>query len=127
MCPTAQLHADGMTAYFKRAAPHHHLHPSGYENSKQTYPVFYLLHGSGGDEEAWIALGRTAQIMDNLIAQGKAKPMIVVMPNGHTRMLLPGESAREYKPAMGGGQREALPVWRIVLAISSTSLKPTTG
>ena len=45
--------------------------PPGYENSKQTYPVFYLLHGSGGDEEAWISLGRTAQIVDNLIAQGR--------------------------------------------------------
>ena len=55
--------------------------PPGYESNEDTYPVFYLLHGSGGDEEAWIALGRTAQIMDNLIAQGKAKPMIVVMPN----------------------------------------------
>ena len=41
------------------------------------------MHGAGGDEEAWIALGRAAQILDNLIAQGKAKPMIVVMPNGN--------------------------------------------
>lgn len=83
--------------------------PPGYESGKQTYPVFYLLHGSGGDEEAWIALGRTAQIMDNLIAQGKAKPMIVVMSNGHTQnAAAPGESSREYKPAMGGGQRQAV-------------------
>ena len=83
--------------------------PPGYENSKGTYPVFYLLHGSGGDEEAWIALGRTAQIMDNLIAQGKAKPMIVVMPNGHTQnSAAPGESSRHYIPAMGGGPREAV-------------------
>ena len=56
--------------------------PAGYENSGKKYPVLYLLHGMGGDEEAWIALGRTAQIMDNLIAQGKAKPMIVVMTIG---------------------------------------------
>lgn len=83
--------------------------PPGYENSRQTYPVFYLLHGSGGDEEAWISLGRTAQIMDNLIAQGKAKPMIVVMPNGHTQnAAAPGESSRHYRPAMGGGQRPAV-------------------
>lgn len=83
--------------------------PPGYESSNQSYPVFYLLHGSGGDEEAWIALGRTAQILDNLIAAGKAKPMIVVMPNGHTQnAAAPGESPREYKPAMGGGQREAV-------------------
>ncbi len=47
--------------------------PAGYEQNKsKKYPVFYLLHGAGGDEEAWIALGRTAQILDNLIAQGKA-------------------------------------------------------
>jgi len=57
--------------------------PPGYEASTAKYPVFYLLHGAGGDEEAWIALGRTAQILDNLIAQGKAKPMIVVMTNGN--------------------------------------------
>ncbi|MDD2931614.1 MAG: alpha/beta hydrolase-fold protein, partial [Fermentimonas sp.] len=83
--------------------------PPGYENSKETYPVFYLLHGSGGDEEAWIALGRTAQIMDNLIAQGKAIPMIVVMPNGHTQNpAAPGETHRDYHPAMGGGPREAV-------------------
>jgi enterochelin esterase-like enzyme len=57
--------------------------PPGYENSKARYPVFYLLHGGGGDEDAWFTLGRTNVIMDNLIAQGKAKPMIVVMPNGN--------------------------------------------
>ncbi|MCD7978830.1 MAG: esterase [Tannerellaceae bacterium] len=83
--------------------------PPGYENSNQSYPVFYLLHGSGGDEEAWIALGRTSQIMDNLIAQGKAKPMIVVMTNGHTQNnASPDETNRSYTPAMGGGPREAV-------------------
>ena len=59
--------------------------PHGYETSKEKYPVLYLLHGSGGDENAWSDLGRTVQIMDNLIAEGKAKPMIVVMPNGVVR------------------------------------------
>ena len=68
--------------------------PAGYETSGKRYPVFYLLHGMGGDEEAWIALGRTAQIMDNLIAQGKAKPMIVVMTNGNAdQEAAPGESS----------------------------------
>lgn len=60
--------------------------PYGYEakaNARKKYPVLYLLHGAGGDEEAWISMGRTAQILDNLIAQGKASPMIVVMPNGN--------------------------------------------
>jgi len=56
--------------------------PPGYEDSKEKYPVFYLLHGGGGDEDAWSSLGRTNYILDNLIAEGKAKPMIVVMTNG---------------------------------------------
>lgn len=59
--------------------------PAGYEKSKAKYPVLYLMHGSGGDENAWSELGRTIQIMDNLIAEGKAEPMIVVMPNGVVR------------------------------------------
>jgi enterochelin esterase family protein len=63
--------------------------PYGYEaNPKKKYPVLYLLHGAGGDEEAWISMGRTAQIMDNLIEKGLAEPMIVVMPNGN-----PGQQA----------------------------------
>lgn len=57
--------------------------PAGYEQGKQKYPVFYLLHGMGGDEDAWGELGRATQIIDNLIAQGKAEPMILVMPNGN--------------------------------------------
>ena len=56
--------------------------PAGYENGKGRYPVLYLLHGMGGDEEAWLCTGRAAQILDNLIASGRAKPMIVVMTNG---------------------------------------------
>ena len=58
--------------------------PYGYEaNKKAKYPVLYLLHGAGGDEEAWTSMGRAAQILDNLIEKGLAKPMIVVMPNGN--------------------------------------------
>lgn len=60
--------------------------PPGYESSKERYPVLYLLHGGGGDEFEWETAGRMPQILDNLIAQGKAKPMIVVMPNGHAAM-----------------------------------------
>lgn len=68
--------------------------PAGYEKSGRNYPVLYLLHGMGGDEEAWLALGRTAQILDNLIAQGKAEPMIVVMTNGNvSQEAAPGESS----------------------------------
>ncbi len=58
--------------------------PPGYEDSSNTrYPVLYLLHGGGGDETEWNNQGRMSEILDNLIAQGKTKPMIVVMPNGH--------------------------------------------
>lgn len=57
--------------------------PAGYEGGTQKYPVFYLFHGAGGDEDAWTNMGRAAQIMDNLIAQDRAKPMIVVMTNGN--------------------------------------------
>ena len=57
--------------------------PPGYEQSKNSYPVLYLLHGAGGDEEAWTTLGLTPTILDNLINQGKAVPMIVVMTNGN--------------------------------------------
>ncbi|WP_321344423.1 alpha/beta hydrolase-fold protein [uncultured Draconibacterium sp.] len=57
--------------------------PAGYNESTKKYPVFYLLHGAGGDEDAWSSMGRAVQIMDNLIAAGKAEPMIVVMTNGN--------------------------------------------
>ena len=76
--------------------------PPGYEDSEESYPVFYLLHGAGGDEEAWMALGRTAQIMDNLIAEGKAEPMIVVMTNGNpSQEAAPGETSEGFvQPTM---------------------------
>jgi enterochelin esterase family protein len=57
--------------------------------------VLYLLHGTGGDENAWLELGRMPQILDNLIAQGKAEPMIVVVPNGN----VDAEAAPGYDPA----------------------------
>ncbi len=71
--------------------------PAGYEDSGKRYPVFYLLHGMGGDENAWSELGRATQILDNLIAQGKAKPMIVVMTNGNiSQEAAPGETSAGY-------------------------------
>jgi len=59
--------------------------PPGYETSSQNYPLFYLLHGAGDSDESWTSVGRAGFILDNLIAAGKAKPMIIVMPAGHTR------------------------------------------
>ncbi len=67
--------------------------PAGYETNRNAYPVLYLLHGMGGDEDAWTTLGRAAQILDNLIASGQAVPMIVVMPNGNvSQKAAPGET-----------------------------------
>ena len=72
--------------------------PAGYETSGKDYPVFYLLHGIGGDENAWSELGRAAQILDNLIAQGKAEPMILVMTNGNiSQEACPGETSEGFK------------------------------
>lgn len=64
--------------------------PYGYNTSDKSYPVLYLLHGAGGDEDAWSTMGRTRQILDNLIEKGLAEPMICVMPNGN-----PGQQAAQ--------------------------------
>ncbi|MBO4964873.1 MAG: esterase [Muribaculaceae bacterium] len=68
--------------------------PAGYDDSdSKRYPVFYLLHGMGGDENAWSELGRASYILDNMIASGDAEPMIVVMPNGNANeVAAPGET-----------------------------------
>jgi len=66
--------------------------PPGYDpRGKQTYPVLYLLHGYSDDADAWTAVGRANVILDNLIARGKAKPMLIVMPLGYgaPEILLP--------------------------------------
>ena len=60
----------------------HIYFPPGYDASKAKYPVFYLLHGGGDEDSGWSTIGRAGFILDNLIAAKKAKPMIVVMPNG---------------------------------------------
>jgi len=65
--------------------------PPGYDGGKNKYPVFYLLHGWGEDETAWFNQGRVDYIMDNLLAEKKAKPMIIVMDN--LNAVKPGESA----------------------------------
>jgi enterochelin esterase-like enzyme len=58
--------------------------PPGYESGKGKYPVLYLLHGAFDCDDSWSSVGRAGFILDNLIAAGRAKPMIVVMPAGHT-------------------------------------------
>lgn len=78
--------------------------PAGYEqNPDRRYPVFYLLHGAGGDENAWSELGRATVILDNMIASGDVEPMIVVMTNGNPgRQAAPGEGSDGFvQPAIG--------------------------
>ena len=76
--------------------------PAGYETSKAKYPVLYVLHGIGGDEDAWVTQGRATQILDNLIARGEAKPMIVVFTSGNiSQEAAPGENSTGYtRPTM---------------------------
>jgi enterochelin esterase-like enzyme len=77
-----------VTYYSTALGNHRRMHvytPPGYESRNDKYPVFYLLHGAGDTDDAWPSVGRAGFILDNLIADKKAKPMIVVMPAGHTR------------------------------------------
>jgi enterochelin esterase family protein len=76
--------------------------PPGY-NAKKRYPVLYLLHGFSDDASGWTAVGRAHIIMDNLIAQGKAKPMLVVMPLGYGT---PELASRTRSGAGGAGSRD---------------------
>src|SRR5690606_23420887 len=59
--------------------------PPGYDGSTDRYPVFYLLHGAGNIDSSWILTGRANLILDNLIAEGKTRPMIIVNPLGYAR------------------------------------------
>jgi enterochelin esterase-like enzyme len=68
----------------KRFRRMHVYTPPGYELGKGRYPVFYLLHGGFDSDDSWSTVGRAGFILDNLIADGKAVPMVVVMPDGHT-------------------------------------------
>ncbi len=68
----------------KRFRRMHIYTPPGYERGQGKFPVFYLLHGAGDCDDSWSSVGRAGFILDNLIAVNKAKPMIVVMPAGHT-------------------------------------------
>ncbi len=68
----------------KRFRRMHVYTPAGYESGQNKYPVFYLLHGAFDCDDSWTSVGRAGFILDNLIAAGKVKPMVVVMPAGHT-------------------------------------------
>ncbi len=68
----------------KRFRRLHVYTPPGYESGAAKFPIFYLLHGAFDSDDSWTSVGRAGFILDNLIATGKAKPMVVVMPHGHT-------------------------------------------
>lgn len=88
--------------------------PPGYESSQQKYPVLYLLHGNGQIEASWTWTGRANVIMDNLLADGKIKPTVVVMPYGHIpREIKPG-------PTVPSAPAEALAIEKELL----TGVKP---
>lgn len=83
----------------KRFRRMHVYTPPGYEKGDGTFPTFYLLHGAGDSDDSWTSVGRAGFIMDNLIAAGKAKPMVVVMTAGHTgpfRFGGPGPAVDEF-------------------------------
>ena len=77
--------------------------PPGYEMNSNKYPVLYLHHGANESDDSWWTVGRAGFILDNLIADGKAVPMIIVMPNGHTNQIPPTEAASDV--AAGGERR----------------------
>jgi enterochelin esterase family protein len=81
--------------------------PPGYEIGQDKYPVFYLLHGASDSDDSWTSVGRANFILDNLIAAGKARAMIVVMPAGHTGPFGFGApAARGSRPNFGAGDFE---------------------
>jgi len=98
-----------ITYYSAPLARHRRMHvytPPGYESNNTKYPVFYLLHGAGDSDEAWTSVGRAGIILDNLIAAGKAQPMIVVMPAGHTNGPTPGVGAPAPPLTIAPGQAD---------------------
>lgn len=81
-----------VTYYSKSLGRFRRMHvytPPGYETSSQKYPILYLLHGAGDCDDSWSSVGRAGFILDNLIAEKKAKPMVIVMPAGHTGPFVP--------------------------------------
>lgn len=83
--------------------------PPGYESGHARYPVFYLLHGAGDCDDAWTSVGRAGFIMDNLIAEKRVRPMVVVMPAGHTNPQTTAGRAAAPAAAAGASASQAAP------------------
>ncbi|MBN1123673.1 MAG: hypothetical protein JXA82_01600 [Sedimentisphaerales bacterium] len=93
----------------KRFRRMHVYTPAGYESGKGQYPVFYLLHGAFDCDDSWTSVGRAGFILDNLIAAGKAKPMVVVMPAGHTGAFSFGQPRSNVDPFIQDFQNDIRP------------------
>jgi enterochelin esterase-like enzyme len=120
MCNAFEIPEPGVTYYDLKDVPHGNVliknyyaktinswrrifvyTPPDYEkNAKTRYPVLYLQHGGGEDERVWIEMGRTNIILDNMLAEGKVKPMIVVMETSY----MPGAGGAGRGAAPGGGR-----------------------
>src|SRR5262249_10374630 len=95
----AQVHYRSGT--LSRTRRMHVYTPPGYEAGTEKYPVLYLLHGAGDSDDSWTSVGRANFILDNLIAAKKARPMIVVMPAGHTgpfSFIMPAKTSKDGGP-----------------------------
>jgi enterochelin esterase-like enzyme len=90
------------SANLKQMRRMHVYTPPGYETSGARYPVLYLIHGGGDEDSGWTTIGRANFIVDNLLAAGKVKPMIVVMPNGS--ISLPGATMGQARGVAAGGR-----------------------
>jgi enterochelin esterase family protein len=93
----------------KRFRRMHVYTPAGYELGKGVYPVFYLLHGASDSDDSWSSVGRAGFIMDNLIAAGKAEPMVVVMPAGHTGPFTWGQGLPAANPFIEDLSKDIMP------------------
>jgi enterochelin esterase family protein len=81
--PHGSIHIDGYHSATLNADRTMHIYtPPGYEQGSDRYPVLYLLHGGGDEDSGWSTIGRAGVIVDNLLAAQKARPFIIVMPNG---------------------------------------------
>ncbi len=126
-----EIPEDGPAFYDARAVPHGDVRmvlypsktmgvdrymwvytPPGYDRSNAKYPVYYLLHGNGETQTGWVMNGRANIILDNLIADGKALPMVVVMPHGHPIQSASVGPVKEVQPVAGnrktGAQRQVV-------------------
>jgi enterochelin esterase family protein len=91
----------------KRFRRMHVYTPPGYESGRDRFPIFYLLHGAGDNDDAWTSVGRAGFILDNLIAARKARPMVVAMPAGHTSQTVGGRGATAAAAPASGGRGTA--------------------